>query len=660
MSPNSLPEESGRRSKVRLGLFGATRAGKTVFLTTLYWLSKKGQLPAEVRGVLPADPESAGYLGERYAMLEAGQWPRGNVTSHRVTLEISLATEIITLATNDFRGGDFTAAFYSEDPSHQQQAQDFVRQLFAGCSAYVFLIDCSDVNAAENQGALDDHAGLAQRTGAVETALNILRRDAWGFRLLHRPVAVVFTKADQQPECLADAEGYAKRNLRPTWDYLRQHASSGHRFFAVTSTGSMPQGSSAPPPAPLKPSENFLEPILWCSRLHERRVRFLRLGAAAIFLTLLACAWGSLFVANRHALADLAAEAHQAPEDQLPRLYGKARQWNGSPRFALTQPGAALPLSQAIVNEAEQRLHHAIDGRLDSTGNIRTIDDYTKVAARVDQFAIAFPNTENEIRLKSWIQTERLRLGQQVARDLASAARTANEHQFEQLRHDYDQVAAAALDPQVAEAARLLKDQLLHEPVKQLWLAVTYQQDDIDPIRQRCSEAESMLNSYPENTQYSQYVQAVRELYDRLKREPTASLEFQIRTKAEFKARWWFEIDGVDRAKSDAVLAAVKLNSGEYQLHGGKTEIDLLATRAVRVALNVHDWKLTSWSNSHLTTPLFTPEQIGAMLDQPVVVTSDRHIEYRIVFSGGENFSEFSRAMTKIKKLGDELFRTEK
>ncbi len=502
-------------------------------------------------------------------MLEAGQWPRGNVASHRVTLEISLATEIITLATNDFRGGDFTAAFYSDDPAHQEQAQDFIRQLFAGCSAYVFLIDCSDVNAAEQQGALDDHAGLAQRTGSVETALNILRRDSWGFRLLHRPVAIVFTKADQQPECFDDPEGYAKRNLRPTWDYLRQHASSGHRFFAVTSTGPMPPGSSAPP-SKLNPSENLLEPILWCTRRHARRLRFLKVGAAAIFLTLLACAWGSLYIANRHALADLAAEAHQAPEDQLPRLYEKARQWNGSPRFALTQPGAALPLAQAIVNEADQRLHHAIDGRLDSAGKIRTIDDYTKVAERVDRFAVSFPNTENEVRLKSWIQTERLRLGQQVARDLASAARTANEHQFEQLRHDYNLVAIAALDPQVAEAARLLKDQLLHEPVKQLWLAVTYQREDIDQIRQRCSEAESMLNSYPENTQYSQYVQAVRETYDRLKREPTASLEFQIRAKADFKARWWFEVDGGDRAKSDAVLTAAKLNSGEYRAPRGE------------------------------------------------------------------------------------------
>jgi hypothetical protein len=659
MPPNSPPEESGRRSKIRLGLFGATRAGKTVYLTTLYWLSKKGQLPAEVRGVLPADPESASYLGERYAMLEAAQWPRGNVTSHRVALEISLATEIVTLSTNDFRGGDFTTAFYSDDPAYQQQAQDFIRQLFGGCSAYVFLVDCSDVSAAEHQGGLDEHAGLAQRTGAVETALNILRRDSWGFRLLHRPVAVVFTKGDQHPECLVDPESYAKRNLRPTWDYLRQHASSSHQFFAITSTGAVPPGTTGPP-LPLRPSENFLEPILWCARQHARRLRFLKFGAAAMVLILALCAWGSLYVVNRHALADLAAESRQASEEQLPQLHQQARSWQGSLRFTLTQPGAALPLAQQIVDEAEQRLQHAIGGRLDATGNIRTIDDFTKVAERVGRFAEAYPNTENEVRLKSWVQAERSRLGQQVASDLTSAARTANERQFEQLHHDYDQVATPTLDLQVADAARLLKDQLVHEPVKQLWLAVTYQHDDVDQIRQRCSEAETMLNAYPASTQYSQYVQTVRETYDRLKREPTTSLEFQIRGKYDFKARWWFEVDGVDRAKSDASLPAVKLNSGEYEIHGAKTEVDLLATHAIRVALNVRDWKLTAWSNSHLTTPLFTPEQIGVLADQPVVVTTDRHVDYRIFFSAGSDFSEFSRSMAKIRKLGDELFRAEK
>ena len=155
------------------------------------------------------------------------------------------------------------------------------------------------------------------------------------------------------------------------------------------------------------------------------------------------------------------------------------------------------------------------------------------------------------------------------------------------------------------------------------------------------AEAEAMLNSYPANTQYLQYVHQVRETYDRLKREPTASLEFQIRGKTEFKARWWFEVDGIDRAKSEASLAAVKLDSGEFEIHGAKTEIDLLATHAIRVALNVRDWKWTSWSNSHLTTPLLTPEQIGAMVDQPVFVTTDRHVEYRVYFSAGE-FSEFS------------------
>ena len=146
-----------------------------MYLTTLYWLSKKGRLPKEVSGLLPADRESAQYLGERYAMVEAGQWPAGNLDSQQVALEISLRSRVVNLATNDFRGGDFTSAFYSNDPASKGRAEKFVQELFQGCSAYLFLVDCGEIRASlENRGLNAQQASVANQAGAIETALSIL------------------------------------------------------------------------------------------------------------------------------------------------------------------------------------------------------------------------------------------------------------------------------------------------------------------------------------------------------------------------------------------------------------------------------------------------------------------------------------------------------
>ena len=189
----SRPTAIRDRTALRVGIFGATRAGKTVYLTSLYWLAQKGRLPPGVHGLRPVGAESAEYLGQRFAQLEAGRWPMGNVDSHPLTLELDVGNKTLTLATNDFRGGDFTSAFYSSEPEEKQRAERFVRELFAGCSAYLFLVDCGDLRAAED-GGLEQQATAAQRRGAIETTLSLLRRSAWGFRTLHHPVAIVFTK----------------------------------------------------------------------------------------------------------------------------------------------------------------------------------------------------------------------------------------------------------------------------------------------------------------------------------------------------------------------------------------------------------------------------------------------------------------------------------
>ena len=58
------PADDATACKFRLGLFGDTRSGKTMYLTALYWSAQEGRL----------------------AMVRAGQWPPGDLDTEPVRL----------------------------------------------------------------------------------------------------------------------------------------------------------------------------------------------------------------------------------------------------------------------------------------------------------------------------------------------------------------------------------------------------------------------------------------------------------------------------------------------------------------------------------------------------------------------------------------------
>jgi hypothetical protein len=98
-------------SRFRLGLFGDTRAGKTVYLSALQWMAEEGLLP-EGHNLRPDGPETARYLGSRVAALRSGQWPAGTVGNNEVCLLLDTPAETLAIRTTDFRGGDFGKAFF--------------------------------------------------------------------------------------------------------------------------------------------------------------------------------------------------------------------------------------------------------------------------------------------------------------------------------------------------------------------------------------------------------------------------------------------------------------------------------------------------------------------------------------------------------------------
>ena len=147
---------------------------------------------------------------------------------------------------------------------------------------------------------------------------------------------------------------------------------------------------------------------------------------------------------------------------------------------------------------------------------------------------------------------------------------------------------------------------------------------------------------------------------DRLNERRTAAVSFRIETPSGDKIRWWYEVNGDDRAKSDGWRVPVRLTDGGYEIPGTATEVDLIATRSIRVAFNLNDyrWYPGGWWLSKLSTRAFAPGELSAHLAQPVVLTSERNQEYRVLFTASPEFEEHYRSMARIKELADELFRS--
>ena len=652
MSQLPSREESRSRSQLRLGLFGATRSGKTVYLTTLYWIAKQGRLPEKISSLLPGDSNSAKYLGERYAMVEAGEWPAGNLDSRQIVLDVSFKSKVVTLATNDFRGGDFTAAFYSDDPANKARAEQFVSGFFEKCSAYLFLVDSGDFRDSLNDNThLAGQNTIAQRSGAIETTLRILRQKAWGLRLFHHPVAVVFTKGDLHPECLVDPDAYAKQYLRPTWDYLRQHARTSHKFFAITSTGTVPLGLTGPP-LPLQPSKNFFDPIVWCVEQHAHRLRVLRMAAAAVLVCVCVSLWTILFLHNGQRLRETAGELAQAQDDRLHELYVQAQGWQGWTTFTLTHPATATLLRQQIVGVAESRLQDSLAVRKGESGDLRTVDDVEEAEKQIADFAKGYPGTENAKHLTVWIATQRRQQAQQIVQRMGGAAKGGNERAFDDFMKDYARVASPDLDPEVGQLRDILDQAIVADQVKRLWYKWTIEPQNVDAIRGQCQIAEQTLQERRYQEKHHEFVQLLRNTYDQLNRNHTGKISFHLESKRNHDVSWWFEIDGHDVAIGRK-RAAVKLSDGRWKIEGASATVDLLSPKKIRVAFNVFDRAL---NYSQLSTPLFTAEEFASHLQKPVLLKTETDDEYQVVFRADDQLVEHCHAMARIKELGDELF----
>ncbi len=132
-----------------------------------------------------------------------------------------------------------------------------VRSFLQKCSGAMLLIDSAKVMEGSR-----DQDFFAMKLLSYLSELGNTRKDNWS----NRPIALIFSKADQCEECVADPEGYARDHAAGLWQYCQERFGC-HKFFAAGVAGacvsreSMTEGCMQVP-LRIEP-HGVIEPFKW-------------------------------------------------------------------------------------------------------------------------------------------------------------------------------------------------------------------------------------------------------------------------------------------------------------------------------------------------------------------------------------------------------------
>jgi hypothetical protein len=212
----------------RIGVFGHRGVGKTTLLTLLYREAVGGRLP-DLR-LAAADARTADYLSDKILPLENGQSLPGTLAETDLRFHLYHKGTRLDLLFKDYQGEHV-------ELGRTEPIRDFLR-------------DCDTVWLCLDAGGLADPAERLRREQEVEQIVeDYLAAEA--VAALHRPMALVVTKADLMPPDSVDVDAFASRKLGMTRHAIEAHAPR-RGCFAVSSLGPRwpaalePRGLDAP------------------------------------------------------------------------------------------------------------------------------------------------------------------------------------------------------------------------------------------------------------------------------------------------------------------------------------------------------------------------------------------------------------------------------
>lgn len=262
--PEVVPAPLPRDRILILGRYGA---GKTIFLARLYEALWQGcAVPGRRRGGNDAPPAPPVELKARCLQgsghwnllkviedLRKGNWPNATQGLDYIEMEVSHAGRTHLITTLDFAGEIFSEAFFKE--TDRPDAVE-LRNAVDRAAAVLLLVDPGGV-AKGGEDAQHDTFGMTQVVVRI-------RRAVGGANV---PIAIVFTKCDQNKPLLREAggaKGFSEKYLRQLMAELKKPA-----VFPSTAIRSSSSSRGKSIPDLSQPPVNVVESLLYCIRAIE-------------------------------------------------------------------------------------------------------------------------------------------------------------------------------------------------------------------------------------------------------------------------------------------------------------------------------------------------------------------------------------------------------
>ncbi|MBN1908431.1 MAG: GTPase domain-containing protein [Pirellulales bacterium] len=237
-----------------IGALGASGAGKTVYLGMLMDMLSRNpkRLRIMARGAfsITLQQTTTHWLSRcRFPDKTASEPDRWNWVHCQVRRpKVRQPMELIM--------PDMAGEAILEEVDHPHTYR-VIHSFLKKCSGVLVLVD-----AVELMRGRHDHDYFTMKLLSYLAELNVDPKQSWR----KRPVAIVFTKADQCDECLDDPNGFAQSHATGLWQQCHERFDN-HRFFAASVTGACanydnPREGRVSVPLRIEP-RGIVEPFEW-------------------------------------------------------------------------------------------------------------------------------------------------------------------------------------------------------------------------------------------------------------------------------------------------------------------------------------------------------------------------------------------------------------
>lgn len=235
-------------------ILGRRRAGKTIYLATLYDMLWKSTGHLTMKAV--AGPMHA-MLSGITDQLRRGSWPEATLGARRLEFVLTDRGERRVIVACDYSGEVFHRAFVEEDSDSPEvkQLMNYLRR----AAAVILLIDPAVAVSGAHDEIVDDDFGMVQ---AVER----IRKFSGGREI---PITLALTKSDRNREVI--------RSAGKTNDFIHRHYPAlvrtlGHfTAFMVSAVQEVREQDGTTRPDPESTPINVEKPLVHCLEQIRRR-----------------------------------------------------------------------------------------------------------------------------------------------------------------------------------------------------------------------------------------------------------------------------------------------------------------------------------------------------------------------------------------------------